>query len=514
MSQDFCRCGNISLAVYLLVILFGVSSWVDINGLWVELPVLVQNLPEGWDLPSYMAITIQIANVAPFAYTIASSIWPHKMMEVPVIYVIISLGALSCLLLAFLWRMTSEIAGTEHSTALLALQFCLALVDCTSSVAFLPFMSVFKPQYMTAYFIGEGFSGLIPSIVALIQGAGDMECVRVPMSQNETSFLNSTLTLQVDSSNSTLPHNISTTQPSDFVSFPRYQEPKFGVQTFFLLLMTLLIGSLVSFILLNYWSYCRREYSSTPPPNSSDDNVMEKYEMLVKQGSDDSATSSEKDTKDIELCCRFNTSSDAVHKGQIRVVETKSRDLDVDATFKSLHALRKTKGMQPSKFVYYLLITAWLNALSNGVLPSLQSYSCLPYGIQAYHLSANMASIANPVACLALVFLKMTSVKMTTLMTALSTGVAAYVIYTAVASPEPPLVGQFAGSFVLIICWSLVVFLMTYTKVSIATEFRMVGKKALLWIGAATQAGSLAGALVTFLLVNVYHLFTVGNPCK
>ena len=41
--------------VYVLVIVFAMASWIDINGVWVELPLLVPRLPEGWGLPSYMA---------------------------------------------------------------------------------------------------------------------------------------------------------------------------------------------------------------------------------------------------------------------------------------------------------------------------------------------------------------------------------------------------------------------------------------------------------------------------
>lgn len=47
----------------MLSVMFGVGAWISINGLWVELPLLVQTLPEGWSLPSYMSIVIQIANI-------------------------------------------------------------------------------------------------------------------------------------------------------------------------------------------------------------------------------------------------------------------------------------------------------------------------------------------------------------------------------------------------------------------------------------------------------------------
>lgn len=32
---------------HLLVALFGMGSWAAINGIWVELPVVVKDLPEG-----------------------------------------------------------------------------------------------------------------------------------------------------------------------------------------------------------------------------------------------------------------------------------------------------------------------------------------------------------------------------------------------------------------------------------------------------------------------------------
>ena len=35
---------------HLLVALFGMGSWAAINGIWVELPVVVKDLPEGeWE---------------------------------------------------------------------------------------------------------------------------------------------------------------------------------------------------------------------------------------------------------------------------------------------------------------------------------------------------------------------------------------------------------------------------------------------------------------------------------
>jgi riboflavin transporter 2 len=53
-----------------LFVLFGISSWVAINGLWVETPILVQRLPEAWNLASYIVVIIQLANIGPIIYSI------------------------------------------------------------------------------------------------------------------------------------------------------------------------------------------------------------------------------------------------------------------------------------------------------------------------------------------------------------------------------------------------------------------------------------------------------------
>ena len=52
---------QVSPAVSLLIILFGMGSWVAINGVWAELPLLVSKLPEGWNLPTYLVLIIQVS---------------------------------------------------------------------------------------------------------------------------------------------------------------------------------------------------------------------------------------------------------------------------------------------------------------------------------------------------------------------------------------------------------------------------------------------------------------------
>lgn len=560
----------------------------------------------------------QVANVAPLAYTVVSTICPRRTIERCVIYLIITTGAISCLLLAFLWDKTSTIAGTEHSTALFVLQFFLALVDCTSSVAFLPFMSIFKPQYMTAYFIGEGFSGLIPSLVALGQGAGSMKCVNVSSlassssSSTQSSLLsssshfsnapsspglgldtthrpNGSLTIRnlnamggvrindkFTDLSSLHPHHqdmLTTADPvtSSFIVYPQYQPPKFTVQVFFLILMGLLILSALSFTLLNYWSYCKMQYAKPTPANIDstisaslwpEDNGSKDWDTdastmcttPISSSSSDGNGSAKSKYSDLHtrvpniIYCDPNTGgfydapsqngwspkrspvaikdsrlyTVAQARAQTQALEAllpsstgKSKTnegIPTDAVFEfqcqsscqsssasdssktsytdpnstcplivsptstdtssiicrsnggnynychassdssSCNSSKKSSpyGMSKPKYLLFMGLTAWLCALSNGILPAVQTYSCLPYGIRAYHLSATLANIANPVACFATFFFTMTSVAGTCVTSLLGTALSAFILYTAATSPDPPLVDHSEGSLIIV----------------------------------------------------------------
>lgn len=58
------------ILVDILAIIFGISSWVEVNGVWVQTPILVEKLPEKWNLASYIVMITQLANIGPIVYSI------------------------------------------------------------------------------------------------------------------------------------------------------------------------------------------------------------------------------------------------------------------------------------------------------------------------------------------------------------------------------------------------------------------------------------------------------------
>lgn len=334
-----------SLLTHLLACLFGMGSWVSINGLWVELPLIVPQIPEGWYLPSYLSVLIQMANVGPLFVTLMHRFRPGALNEVAVVYVIIGLGTVASFLMGFFWKETVVVAGAPRSVALLALTFFLAAVDCTSSVTFLPFMMRLKTQYLTTYYIGEGVSGLLPALVALMQGVGVVHCI------NNTQSLNHT----PNSSDSSVTFDLQA----------QYQPANFSAEVFFFFLSAMMVVCLVAFLLLNYHPSVAREH----PGGRYKNGVREK---------------SQRDRKPM--------------MDPYRPADQKRR-----SSF-------GTGSYSWTQVFYIFVILAWVNALTNVVLPSVQSYSCLPYGNNAYHLSATMAAVANPLACFIAMFFPIRSV--------------------------------------------------------------------------------------------------------
>ncbi|QQP48834.1 C20orf54 -like protein, partial [Caligus rogercresseyi] len=328
---------NRSSHLDVLAVFFGISAWISINGLWVELPLLVQRLPEKWNLASYLSVIIQIANLGPI-FTAA--------FDTLTIYFLLLLGTLSSFILAIGWNVTSVVGNTEYSTMLFGLVFCLAFVDCTSS----------------------GLSGFIPSIVALAQGSGgNPSCANVSDGNGLWEYK------------------------------PHFAEPRFSVQSFFFFLFCMMTLSSVGFTLMNILPKFKKEMAS---PIST--------RAILHQGS-------LKNSEELsEVCYSF-------------------QDQPLDSKKNSI--------------IFILSIQGFICFLSNGALPSIQTFSCLPYGNTVYHLSVTLNAMANPLMAFLAFFLPCKSDRLIGVITGIGGVFAAIVFVTALHSPEM-LWGQYLGGFV------------------------------------------------------------------
>lgn len=421
-----------------LMALFAMGSWISVNSLWVELPVVVSVLPEAWNLPAYLSVLIALGNLGPIAVTITHHCAPGRLNERLVIHCIQALAVVASALLAVFWSHTVSIAGEDRSLPFLLLTFVLSLVCCTSNVTFLPFMFRYPPQYIRTFFIGQGFSALFPCIVALGQGVSKLECKTV---------------------NGTVQ--------------PEYLKENFPVQNFFWFLCTMLAISCLSF-----WALTQRLTKSQEGAPSED--------------------------SDKEAAAKNGEETHPLQNGGTPVSEEQSQ----------VEEQPPAQTFWTHRNIYLLLLLAVSNALTNGVLPSVQSFSCLPYGTMTFHLSVVLGNIANPLACFLAMFVILRSSAGLGFLS-LGGGVfAAYLMALAGLSPCPPLLGNPAGMALVVISWILFTGLFSYVKVVIGTLLHEAGHAALLWCGISIQAGSLIGALTMFPLINVYHVFARAQECE
>lgn len=203
--------------VSVLVVLFVVGSWLNLSGVWIEFPIIVDELPEGWRLPATMGLVANLANIGVLIIAIVRRFCRgHVTYEIPANLFILSTGTIVLVVLAFVWNKTTLINGSPHSSYLMGLSLSLSLVDCTSSVTFLPFLDRYEPIYINAYFLGEALSSLFPALLGIAQGVGRTSCVA--------------------NRNGTLVEHSS--------------PPRFSVRTYFLALAGMMLVSLLSFVIL------------------------------------------------------------------------------------------------------------------------------------------------------------------------------------------------------------------------------------------------------------------------
>ncbi|KAM9051207.1 solute carrier family 52, riboflavin transporter, member 2 isoform 1-T2 [Megaptera novaeangliae] len=426
---------------HVLVALFGMGSWATINGIWVELPVVVKDLPEGWSLPSYLSVLVALGNLGLLVVTLWRRLAPDKGERAP-IQVVQALSVVGTALLAPLWPHVATVAGQEHSVAFLALSFVLALACCASNVTFLPFLSRLPPSFLRSFFLGQGLSALLPCVLALVQGVGRLECPPTP-------------------TNGT---------PGPPIDFPE----RFPASTFFGVLSALLVVSAAAFQgLLVLLPSPPSVPTGGPGPGLQvgAPGVEEEEEASPLQESSSKAAGTTRSPEPVA------------------------------------HRLLSTRG------VCLLGLLAVTNALTNGVLPAVQSYSCLPYGRPAYHLAVVLGSAANPLACFLAMGVLCRSLAGLGSLSLLGMLFGAYLMALAILSPCPPLVGTSAGVVLVVVSWVLCLGVFSYVKVASGSLLHGGGQQSLLAAGVAIQVGSLLGAMAMFPPTSVYHVFRSGKDC-
>lgn len=363
---NFC---NKRILLHTLSILFGFSSWMGANAVFLQVPIIIQDAPEGWKLSSFIVLVVQSGNIGPLFYTIIQKYWPIK--DAYLIYFLLALGCIGSLLFGFVYDKRTVLFGHELSLALFIITFMFAIVACTSSVLMMPYMGRFLKQYIITYCMGVGIAGFISSLLALGQGSGSTgECV--PSNSTESGL-----------------------EP---VSVP----PNFSVRVFFLITFGMYVLSTIAFILLCNIKAFRTEYA----------NVSIQYGNDYTFNDDDNSINSNPETLPMNQ--------------------------------------ERRKIISLSSYQYLMTLAGILSIICNAVLPSIQSFSTLPYGNSTYHYSAIFSLMANPIADIIRLMTPERTVKGITYLVMVIAIPASYIFVIALMSPNPPLKDNIMGSILTV----------------------------------------------------------------
>lgn len=148
------------------------------------------------------------------------------------------------------WDTTYFVYDGDHSVILFVCAFLLSIVDCLSSITFLPFMSRFPNKYLTPYLIGEGLSGFLPMILSLAQNYNEVSLNDLI----DNNISNNNLNISSNLTNFKFKEPIITNSSLNLTKSSKKTELKlsFGPNLFFISLLVTIVISWYAFFYLQF----------------------------------------------------------------------------------------------------------------------------------------------------------------------------------------------------------------------------------------------------------------------
>lgn len=329
-----------------------------------------------------------------------------------------------------------------------------------------------RHEYVTAFFIGGGLSGLIPGILAIAQGTYEVECV------NKSTINN-------------------TTDEIEWNMEPELHKPRFSVEVYLSCLLLLLLSSSISFLLLNVLPVCKREHTPTAVTEGEENQGYEEEEDYLSHYT----------AQRIDMTNRYSANVPMTNGLAVR---PKQEMQDLNSSGHQNRSGSKHK-LSTFQFVWFYSIQLLVCAFMMGIVPAISSFSSLPYGYSTYHLSLILSNIANPLVCFIPFLVVATGIVSLTSFTALGIASSCYLLVLAIMNPNPFI--DSSGGAICVVAFIIEIGTFAYVNVCLASVFRSHSQRALFWCGVATQAGSFIGAVVIFISINISVVFVESNPC-
>ena len=403
----------------------------------------------------------------------------QQNIQTPAIHIILGVGIIGSFLLAKYWDYTSFVFGTEHSTALLAFMFVNSLVDCTTSLLYIPYLSRFHPKFVFPLFIGEGLSGLIPSILSLIQGSGD--------DYGDQDSLN------------------------------------FSVSTYFIILAALLAISWIAFGLLSVESLTREYRRNSLEPGECTPIVRRNFDSHPSDGSKSSQADKGVESQSPRLGNTYDSQTGVTTHGiEIQIHHRLSGSqitylLALQAFISCLansvlSSLQSYTAKPYGQVAYHLACNLALFASpSASLLAFLFDFPVKKSQSDASSTSeTNAEPVPNGSSMMNTLNKSGRDLRMLCICVSgvVQTVCAVYLLILAVLHQNIPAADTWYGPTMMILAWTSFSFFASFCKTLICSVLRTQGAPdSLFRYGIFTQVGSLAGAIPTFIITNFTDFF-------
>ncbi|CAF1289979.1 unnamed protein product [Rotaria sordida] len=411
---------------FILIVVMNWSSWIDLNGVFVELPIMISFIPEGWRIPSIVGLCLCAANIMPAIVTFLRLYQGKRFSEIPYIYMVIIIGIVSCFILAFFWNKTTYLFGSERSL-------------CTSSLVFFDYIKRYRVRYLTAVFLGEGLTGVIPTLLLLAQGSGgEAICVQ---SDNGTMLK------------------------------PTFTQPRFSVTVYMLLIASIIVASLLAFVILQHSNIV--SLADAAKPSKFNDTTL-------------------------------NSASDAgEHSPMVPTIDSSKPS-------------KPDKHITTSLFIFLLCINTYNAFVAFGILPSLITYSVLPYGQKAYYYICLLNPLAYTLALLLSVKWANIPIYITIIGTIIGSIIGVFIITIALQSPCPWLADTLQGALIIVSLWFSLTIIIAYLRITTGSliKTKWPGEKGMFYFGVTVQLGLFLGAVPMYILINFFNIFKSRRPCE
>jgi hypothetical protein len=154
-------------------LLFGLGSWIAVNGIYAELSVLAPHIPEGYNIYSWAGIMVAFGNGAATLLYFFVRYYKSNHLLFQISAFLIGFGALSVFFLAFFWDVQIGGGTDGHSIVLILILFLSGSVDCSTTITFYPAIQLFSPPHITSLSIGESLTGSVSALLGIAQTTGE-----------------------------------------------------------------------------------------------------------------------------------------------------------------------------------------------------------------------------------------------------------------------------------------------------------------------------------------------------